>query len=263
LTRRLSICQPTLCGTDLAEDVAIAKAAGVDALAMFEGRLAGTHPRDVRASFDRAGITASTYVYFGRAVDHAEDPEALAEGEARIMEAAALGATGLLVVSGPLRHRTITEADDLCRRWFTTMAPFAAGHGVRLLFEPLHPVRRSFTYVHRLAHALDIINGVENVFAVVDTGHLWWDVDLVGDVRANIGKVGLVQFTNVDTGALMDGRLDRTGLEGDVPLAELLHSFDDAGYSGYYEFEGAISLTGPARGDYVRSVREWFEGLWG
>lgn len=261
-TRRLSICQPTLCGDDVADDLRIARTAGVDAVAVFQNRLHGADLHDVGATMRDAGITPSTYMYFGGTLDHADDPAVMTEGRVRITEAAALGAPGLLVVSGPLGSRSIEQADDLCRRWFSAMAPFAAEHGVRLLLEPLHPVRRSFSYVHRLPHAAAIIDGIANTALAVDTGHLWWNADLVADFRRFVDRIGVVQFTNVDAVALADGRLDRTGLEGDVPLPALLRAFDEAGYAGFYEFEGRADTTGNDRSRYVAGVRKWFERVW-
>jgi sugar phosphate isomerase/epimerase len=254
--RRFSICEPILQGKDLREDVAIALEAGVGTIGLSFLSVGDADPADVRSVLDANGMSVSSYMAL---FDIGRHP---AESEMTIERAATMGAERLLVCAGPLGDRTIDEADAGCRTWLEKMAPVCGDAGMQIVFEPLHPVRRQYTYVHTIAHALRIVGDIDNVGLVVDTGHLYWDPDLVEQFRANVDSVGLVQFTNVDSAGIEESKLLRAGLrDGDVPIGDLLLAFDAAGYTGVYEFEGMIPATGEDRAALARDAREWFEAL--
>jgi sugar phosphate isomerase/epimerase len=251
---RYSIVETVLLGDDFADDLRIAVEAGIDTVGLSFLGVRDRNPADCKRLLDEAGLSVSSYMALFDIVDSPDSSEATIE------LAAALGAPSLLVCSGPIGTRTFGEADRSCRQWLEKMAPVAADSGVKIVFEPLHPMRRQYSYVHTLSHALRIAGGIDNVGIVVDTGHLYWDPDLVDDFQRNVDAVGLVQFDNVDTEALNESRFERKGLvDGDVPVESLLQAFHAAGYTGYYEFEGVTPVPPQERAAFARSSREWFD----
>jgi sugar phosphate isomerase/epimerase len=259
--RRFSVCQPVFRGASFDEDIDIAVEAGLDAVAVFAIRLGDVDPAKAAVRLRDNGLTVSNYSYFPRVVEAAGDRAVADEGRAMVEDAATVGAETLVVVSGPLGGRTLADGDARCRAWFAETAPFAAECGVRLVLEPLHPVKRGMSFVHTLAHAADITRGVDNASVLADTGHLWWDRNLVEDFRTELDAVALVQFTNADT--VEDSTLLRGGLErGDVPIPALLQAFDAAGFEGWYEFEGIADVAPDQRVEYIRRARRWFDALW-
>ena len=74
------------------------------------------------------------------------------------------------------------------------LAPFAAGHGVRLVLEPLHPIfAADRAVISTLGQALDIAEPfpADVVGVVVDTYHVWWDPDLQRQI-ARAGAAGRI-----------------------------------------------------------------------
>ncbi|AKA03994.1 xylose isomerase [Streptomyces noursei ZPM] len=194
---------------------------------------------------------------FFTAEDPGERRAALADNRAAIDEAAALGTTTLVLVSGglPPGSRDLPGARERVADALAELAPYAAERGVRLALEPLHPMYAADRcVVSTLAQALDLAERfpADRVGVVVDTYHLWWD-DTVGAQLARAGAAG----TATATGAagppsriaafqladwvtpLPEGVLLGRGQLGDgaVDLRWFRERVDAAGYRGPVEVE--------------------------
>jgi inosose dehydratase len=111
----------------------------------------------------------------------------------------------------------------------------------------------------------------------VDTGHLLvGGADPVALTAAHVSRVVHVHLKDVDAesaarvragettfgAAVRDGMFRPLG-EGDVRIAELVRTLEDAGYDGWYVLEQDVMLDGPADGDapyaHVRSSLDFLE----
>jgi sugar phosphate isomerase/epimerase len=176
--------------------------------------------------------------------------------------AAALGAPGVMALTGPLHELSSRDADAVCRRWLERLTPRAIDVGVVIMLEPVFPMMRGYTYVHTLSHALELVADLEGAGVVVDLGHLWWDPRLLEQFEAHVDDIGTVQLTNMSSDALDRLRYSRAPLaEGEIPLRELIRAFDKAGYRGWYEHE-VLTKQPDDRVQLVRNARTWFDSVW-
>jgi sugar phosphate isomerase/epimerase len=182
---------------------------------------------------------------FFTAADPALRAAALDDNRAAIDEAAALGTSTLVLVSGglPEGDRDIAAARERVAEAIGSLAPYAAERGVRLAIEPLHPMYASDRcVVSTLDQALDIAERfpAEQVGVVVDTYHLWWDDRVpAGIVRAGAGgRIACFQLADWVT-PLPEGVLLGRGQLGDgcVDLRGFREQVDAAGYRGPVEVE--------------------------
>lgn len=123
------------------------------------------------------------------------------------------------------------------------LAPFAAGHGVRLVLEPLHPIfAADRAVISTLGQALDIAEPFPSdvVGVVVDTYHVWWDPDLQRQI-ARAGAAGRIAGYQVCDWVLplaADPLLSRGHVgDGYVDFATITRWVRDAGYTGDVEVE--------------------------
>ncbi|MFI5045960.1 MAG: sugar phosphate isomerase/epimerase family protein [Acidimicrobiia bacterium] len=260
-TRRFGVVSRVLRGGDLAADAAAAARAGVDGMSVECSEVRRLGVRDARRLLDDAGLEVSSVISLGSAVQCGATGPIDAE-LAVLDDAAALGATGVLASTGPRVHHTAADADARCRAWLERLTPRAVDLDVVIMLEPMFPMMRAHTYVHTLAHALDIVAGIDGATVVIDTGHLWWDPRLVELFAAHVDDIGIVQLTNMSSDALDRLRYSRAPFaDGEIPLRELVEAFDDAGYEGWYENE-VLTKEPQDREQFVRESREWFDSIW-
>lgn len=233
---RYAVCQTVIGGLDLGRDLADLASLGVESIGLSRNVVERIGVVDAAAMLRREGIRASSYMSVG--------PIGMPSGSAHgtlvrsIDDAAELGAPRLLVWAGPLDGRTVTQADSDLADELARCSEHALTCRVQLMLEPLHPIFSEMTYLHTLRHALSILRKAAGAAAVVDLGHTYWDPNLVPDVRENVSLVGSVQVTDLNRCALVRRRYERDRLgRGSIPVADLIHSFDRAGYLGVFENE--------------------------
>ncbi|MGW1072700.1 sugar phosphate isomerase/epimerase family protein [Streptomyces sp. NPDC002537] len=244
---RFSLNQRTVRQWSLPELVAGCAAAGVRRVGLWREpvREYGTEAaaRLVRA----AGLTVSSLCRGGflTAADRAGRTAALADNRAAVREAAALGTDTLVLVSGglPPGSRDLPGARERVADALAELGPYAAGHGVRLAVEPLHPMYASDRcVVSTLRQALDLAERfpADQVGVAVDSYHLWWDDTLAAQlVRAGEGgRIAACQLADWVT-PLPEGVLLGRGQLGDgcVDLRWFRERVDAAGYRGPVEVE--------------------------
>jgi sugar phosphate isomerase/epimerase len=259
---RYAVCERVLRWGSFAADVALASDAGIRAIGVDHAAVDAVGVDEAARILDDAGMDVSSYLALEDILG-AGGTAPLDEAARRLEVAARLGASGAVVATGPLGDRAVVDADAACRAWLEAAAPLAADRGVRLLFEPVHPLMRHWSYVHTLEHGLALVAGVPGTAVVLDVGHVWWERDLDALIRTNIGEIGLVQVTNIDRAALEEVRYDRAPLPngGDVPLAALVGTLEAAGYRGWYEDETIARIPRDERLAVLVASREWFEAL--
>ncbi|OPF74049.1 sugar phosphate isomerase [Streptomyces antioxidans] len=194
-----------------------------------------------------AGLTVTSLCRGGffTAIEPEARATALADNRRAIDEAATLGTDTLVLVSGglPPGSRDLFAARERIADALGELAPYAAGHGVRLAIEPLHPMYASDRcVVSTLAQALDLAERfpAEQVGVVVDTYHLWWDDTVATQIaRAGAnGRIAAFQLADWIT-PLPEGVLLGRGQLGDgsVDFRWFREQVDATGYTGPIEVE--------------------------
>ncbi|WP_329467715.1 sugar phosphate isomerase/epimerase family protein [Streptomyces sp. NBC_01431] len=194
-----------------------------------------------------AGLDVTTLCRGGflTAIDPAGRAAALADNCAAINEAAALGTDTLVLVSGglPAGSKDLAGARERIADALGSLGPYAAGRGVRLAIEPLHPMfAADRCVVSTLDQALSLAERfpASQVGVVVDTYHVWWD-DTAAAAVARAGAQGrlhafqLADWVTPLPAGVLNGR-GQLG-EGSVDLAWWVSLVESAGYSGPIEVE--------------------------
>ncbi|MFD8145936.1 sugar phosphate isomerase/epimerase family protein [Streptomyces sp. NPDC059708] len=244
---RFSLNQETVRQWSVPELVAGCGAAGVAAVGLWRDPVRGFGVRETARLVDAAGLRVSSLCRGGffTAADPAGRAAALEDNRRAVEEAAELGAEALVLVSGglPEGERDLAEARRRITGFLGDLVPWAAGHGVRLGIEPLHPMfAADRCVVSTLGQALDIAEQfpADRVGVVADSYHLWWDERLAGDLgRAGAGgRIVSVQVADWVT-PLPEGVLLGRGQLGDgcVDLRSFRELADRAGYRGSVEVE--------------------------
>ncbi|MGW7316967.1 sugar phosphate isomerase/epimerase family protein [Streptomyces sp. NPDC054865] len=244
---RLSLNQETIRQWSLPDLVAGCTAAGVGAVGLWREPVRGFGVRETAKLVSGAGLRVSSLCRGGffTAADPAGRAAALQDNRRAVEEAAELGADVLVLVAGglPAGDRDLVGARRRVVDVLGDLAPWAAGFGVRLGIEPLHPMFASDRcVVSTLGQALDIAEEfpAERVGVVADSYHLWWDERLSGDLRraGAGGRLASVQVADWVT-PLPEGALLGRGQLGDgcVDLRGFRQLADAAGYRGLVEVE--------------------------
>jgi sugar phosphate isomerase/epimerase len=260
--RRLALSQSMLDNVSMAGDLDMAKESGAHAVALYSPMvLKAGAAETVRLLRERdLGVTS---IHLGLKVvewDEKTADRALREG---IELAAAVGSPIAPVSSGFGGDVRTAEADEIYVRRLERVAPLAKSLGVTLGLEPVHPFLHPVGFVHTVRHAARIASRVEGLKIIIDVAHLYWDGDFETDVRANADKLCLVQVADLDRQALAERRWARTQLgEGAVPIADMAHTLDAAGFRGAYESELLLKLPHDACIEAARASRLWFERIW-
>jgi len=259
--RRFGVVSQEMHGEELVANAAGASLAGVDGMSVSCAELRRLGVAEAGRILADAGLAASSVAAIGNAV--ACGSTGAIDAELEVLDAAAaLGAPGVLALTGPLGGLSPREADARCRAWLERLSPRAVDVGVVIMLEPVFPIMRGYSYVHTLSHALELVAGLNGATVVIDTGHLWWDRRLLEQFQDHVADVGLVQLTNISRGALERLRYSRAPLpEGDIPLRELIEAFDVAGYRGWYEHE-VLTKEPEDRVQFLRDGRAWFDAIW-
>ena len=175
---------------------------------------------------------------------HAPDMDAALEMNRRWLDQAAeIGAASLVVITGglPEGETDLFAVRERALEGFHRLIEPARASGVRLAFEPLHPmVCGGRSVISRVADALDFLDALntDDVFGLaVDSYAVWWDLDLAASLRRAGPR--LLHFHVSDwLRDTEDVRFDR-GMPGDgvIDNRRLREWMEDAGFRGPVEVE--------------------------
>ncbi|MCJ0869410.1 sugar phosphate isomerase/epimerase [Streptomyces sp. AP-93] len=244
---RFSLNQETIRQWSIPELVAGCTAAGVGAVGLWRDPVQRLGVRETAKLVAGAGLRVSSLCRGGffTAADPVGRASALEDNRRAVEEAAELGADTLVLVSGglPDGDRDLAGARRRIVDILGDLVPYAAGHGVRLGIEPLHPMYAADRcVVSTLGQALDIAEEfpASRVGVVADSYHLWWDERLPSEVRraGEAGRIVSVQVADWVT-PLPEGVLLGRGQlgAGSIDLRAFRELTDSAGYLGPVEVE--------------------------
>ncbi|MFF2534789.1 sugar phosphate isomerase/epimerase family protein [Streptomyces cyaneofuscatus] len=244
---RLSLNQETIKQWSLPELAEGCVKAGIGKVGLWRAPVQAYGVERTARLLADAGLTVTSLCRGGflTALDPADRAAALDDNRRAIDEAAALSTDTLVLVSGglPPGSRDLHGARERVGDALAELASYAAGRGVRLAIEPLHPMFASDRcVVSTLAQALDLAERfpAEQVGVVVDTYHVWWD-DRAPEQIARAGAGGRIHsfqladwITPLPAGVLLGrGQLG----DGTVDFRALRAEVEAAGFDGPIEVE--------------------------
>jgi sugar phosphate isomerase/epimerase len=181
---RLALSEISTVSASFAEDVAAYAAAGFDAIGIWEMKL----PEDDAANrslLRDAGLAVANCVptvpsILPLRLPGMEGPPDVEERVAALCTSvrrlAAYEPESVLVITGPVGDRDLSEARTLVCDGLREIAAAAREAGVRLGLEPIHPGQDdSVSWVHSTSAALELLDGtgLTDVGVMVDTYNLW------------------------------------------------------------------------------------------
>jgi sugar phosphate isomerase/epimerase len=158
-------------------------------------------------------------------------------------QAAAIGAQTMVTITGglPEGSRDLGSARARAREGVAELLPHARDAGVKIAFEPLHPVvcgfRSVITTLREANDWLDEIGGGDSLGIAFDTYALWWEPNLGAEIARAGGRI--LNFHCSDwLRDTRDVRLDR-GMPGDgcIDNRGILAQIDATGFDGPVEVE--------------------------
>jgi sugar phosphate isomerase/epimerase len=239
---RLSLNQMTISHWSVRQAVDGCARHGIRHIGLWREKVAACGVQaSARAARD-AGVGVSSLCRGGwfPAASHAERRERIADNRRAIEEAAALGTGTLVLVCGPAPDRDLDGARQMVKDAVAELAPHAAGCGVRLALEPLHPMfAADRSVITTLAEATAIAEGFppEQVGVIVDAYHVWWDPAVYTEIARAGGRI--FGFHVSDWIVPLPDVLFGRGMMGDgvIELRRLRQAVDGTGYTGPIEVE--------------------------
>jgi sugar phosphate isomerase/epimerase len=245
---RLSLNVWTTKGWSLPEAVDGCVRAGVPGIGLWRDKVAEVG-LDVAARLVRdSGLTVTSLCRGGFFTGGpARRAAAAADNRRAVDEAAALGAGVLALVAGglPSGSTDLAGARAQVAEGVAALAPYAAGQGVRLAIEPLHPMFcADRAVISTLGQALDLAEqvaaetGLPNVGVCIDTYHVWWDPEVLAQIDRAGPRIYAFQVCDFLVPIPADPLLGRGHVgDGVIDIPMLARAVLGAGYDGLIEVE--------------------------
>ena len=258
------------------QDLARYAALGVEAIEIVEAKLDEARWADQMAAIASAGLTISgvqpaVRTFFASRMT--PEPAALDDRVARLrgsIERLARFAPGAPFITNVGAHLKgdMAEAMQVVTRELKALAPIAADHGVRLALEPLNPTSVNVeSAIWTVDQALDIIEGTgrDEVGLCLDYWNIWQNDGLDAAIRRAGDRIFTVQASDWRTPRSFADRI--VPGDGSIPLAALLKTTREAGFSGPYVVEifsidVADSLYNGDLDAVIRRSRAGMEAAW-
>jgi sugar phosphate isomerase/epimerase len=228
--------------------------AGVGAIDPWRDQVAAVGlPRAVQTVKD-AGLKLSGYCRGGMFTsDDANRAEARDDNRRAVDEAAALGASCLVLVVGGLpqysRPKSAPSKDIIAARkqveeGIAQLLEYARKARMPLAIEPLHPMYAADrACVNTIHQALDICDRLDpaqsgDIGVAIDAYHVWWDPALMSGIDRT-GKKRILAYHVCDWLVPTKDMLNDRGMMGDgvIDLKKLRAAVEAQGYSGFSEVE--------------------------
>lgn len=251
---RLSLNQATIKHADLATALTVSRDAGYSSIGLWREPVSEVGLADAASMVRDSGLRVSSLCRGGffTPFEGAERRAAIDDNLRAIDETATLaeaGAAGsrpvlVLVVGGlPAGSRDLIGARARVQEGLAELAGPAERAGVQLAIEPLHPMYASDrAVVSTLGQALQMAEPFPSsaVGVVVDTFHIWWDPDVLGQIsRAGAeGRIASYQVCDWATPLPADVLMGRhyPG-DGVIDFASLTDAVVQTGYADDIEVE--------------------------
>ena len=242
---KLSLNQATVNNLSAADAIELCVRHSIPAIGLWRDKVAECGIDAVAAMLRSAGVHVSSLCRGGffTAADGAEREAVRADNVRAIEEAATLGADTLVLVSGGMcpGSRDLSLARRMIADGIADLVPAAQRAGVRLGVEALHPMFcADRCAISRLGDAVDLATQfpADVVGVVVDTYHVWWDPQVLGEIARAADRIASYQLADwvvpLPAGALL-GR-GHVG-DGCIDFAAISAAVLAAGYDGYVEVE--------------------------
>jgi sugar phosphate isomerase/epimerase len=170
---------------------------------------------------------------------HLADPASWPKQQERLRQsiatAAAVGAECMVFTTGPFTPLTWEEAADALDAALAPVLAEARSRRVPFAIEHTNSLRVDVGFVHTLRDAIDLARRFD-VGVCMELNACWAERDLDATIRAGVDRIRLVQVSDFKVGTVASSQRLVPG-DGDIPIARILRTVLDAGYSGVFDLE--------------------------
>lgn len=153
--------------------------------------------------------------------------------------AAEAGAPWVYFTTGRQGRLLWEGAAERVAEHLTPLVDYARGRGVGIVLENSLSIRSDISFTHSVRDTAALASRV-GAWLCVDLYCCWGEGDLERTLRENLGRIAMVQVSDMRTGDLaLPNR--RVPGEGDIPLGALVRMVRGLGYEGLVDVE----LIGP------------------
>ncbi len=216
--------------------------AGVRGMGVWRQWLDGRPLAESRQILDDHGITAVSLVRGGffPHLTPEEKQQSIDDNHRALDEAAAMGASQVVLVCGAKPELSLTESRKHITEGIAACIPHAEKLGVKLAIEPLHPMYADCrSAVNTLGQSTDIIEqlGSTRVGIAADVYHIWWDPNLEQEIQ-RAGK-HICGFHVCDWLTPTNDFLNDRGLmgEGCIDIQGIRQQIEATGFNDWVEVE--------------------------
>jgi sugar phosphate isomerase/epimerase len=243
---RFSISQVTTLTSTFVEDVAAYRQAGVEAIGVWELKLAEGRDDEALDALAAAGLGSAAAVPRIPSIlplplmEGPSDPQERVDALcASIQRLARFSPSGIVCLTGPAQGHDPDDARAVVVEGLQTVAAEAERAGVRIGLEPINRIGgENWTIVSSIPEAVELIQDANHpaLGLQLDTWHLWNTETLIEDIEREAWR--LVGVHVADWREPTRGWADRV-LPGDgvADLPAILGALDRAGWDGFYDLE--------------------------
>lgn len=219
-------------------------AAGVKGITVWRDALEGRNIRQTGNLLRDHGLEIVSLCRGGffPAIEKAKRASSIDDNKKAIDEAAELGTAMVVLVCGADPRQSLEDSRKQIQDGIQALLPYAAGAGVKLAIEPLHPMYADTrSAINTLSQANDMAEVLNSpwVGVAVDVYHLWWDPSLEQEIKRCGKNNNLIAFHICDWNVPTTDLLFDRGLmgEGCIPVNTIRSWVEGAGFTGFYEVE--------------------------
>jgi sugar phosphate isomerase/epimerase len=152
-----------------------------------------------------------------------------------IETAAAVDAPAVVFTTGPFTPLTWDEAADALEEALQPVLAEARARNIDFAIEHTNSLRVDVGFVHTLRDAVDLAARL-GTGVCMELNACWAERGLDTTIREHVDRIRLVQVSDFKVGTIASSQRLVPG-DGDIPLARILRTLVDAGYSGMFELE--------------------------
>ncbi len=219
-------------------------AAGISAISIWRHLLEGKDLFKIKELLvkNQMKVVALVRGGFFPAVDDKKRALALEDNRLAMEQAAALGATQVVLVCGADPDQSLKVSRQQIKEGIIALLLQAEQLGVKLSIEPLHPMYAGDrSAISSLGQANDLCEEIDSplVGVAIDVYHLWWDDQLEKEIYRCGKSDNIFAFHVCDWRVPTTDFLTDRGLmgEGCIPVKQIREWVEKAGFDGYNEVE--------------------------
>ena len=217
------------------------KEAGVEGIGVWRQKLSDFGEEKGIELLLESGLQVSSLLWAGgfTGSEGKSEKESVEDAKEAIRLASAMDAGCLILYSGPRAGHTHNHARRLMRSALDAILPLADEVDLNLAIEPMHEgCAADWTFLTEIDETIALLGAYDSPHfkLAFDTYHLCQNGSVLARLTELVPRIAIVQLG--DAKEPPQGEPNRSTLgEGNLPLADVVKTLENAGYQGFYDIE--------------------------